>query len=94
MPEALLADSVLPEAPAWVGVPLMVAIPSLLYLTDIPAGGPMPARLGAGDPVAVTVKVPNWPTLKTAVSGLVNTGPGAGKLTVKVKVCPLLPMLF
>jgi hypothetical protein len=56
-----------------------------------PGSGPVLVIAGAGDPVAVTVKLPGVPMVNVAAVPLVNAGAtGAGR-TVSVKVCETGP---
>ena len=74
------------------GVPLRAPV-VVLRLT--PAGSvPDSLNVGAGDPEAVTVKLPAVPTAKVVLFELVKDG-GAVKLTVRVKLCvPFVPTPF
>src|SRR5437762_935141 len=63
-----------PPLPA-AGVPDRVAVPSPLLWNVTPAGGVTGSeRVGAGNPVVVTVKVPADPTVKVAAPPLVMAG--------------------
>ena len=59
-----------------------------------PLGNVSPAAsisVGVGEPIAVTVKLPDEPTVKTALLLLVKTG---AWLTVRVKLCVAVPEEF
>ena len=69
--------------PPVVGVPESVAVPSPLSLNVTPGGSSRTRTIRTwGTPVDVTVKVPAWPTVKVAWSGLVIWH---AWLTVRVK---------
>jgi hypothetical protein len=62
---------VAPEA----GVPLSVAVPFPLSLNVTPLGSvPVSVRLGVGDPVVVTVKIPAVPAVNVVLFALVIAG--------------------
>jgi hypothetical protein len=92
VPTPLLAVKLMgyvPLVPA-AGVPLRTPVAGV---NVTPAGNvPVSANVGAGNPVAVTVKVPAAPTLKVALFALVIIG---ASFTVSVKLCgALLPTLL
>ena len=65
--------------PAVVGVPDSVAVPFPLSVNVTPGGNaPDSYKIGVGNPVVVTVKVPAWPTVKVAESALVNVSSARG----------------
>ena len=73
------------------GVPLKVPVPLPLSVKVTPEGSAAPPRAidGAGDPLVVTVKLPEEPTVKVTVSALVIAGASS---TVKMTLCaPLDP---
>src|SRR5438874_2127417 len=81
---ATMDNEYTPPLPA-AGVPDRVAVPSPLSWNVTPAGGVTDSeRVGAGNPVAVTVKLPADPTVKVAVPALVIAGAWS---TVSVNVC-------
>ena len=62
------------------GVPLSVAVPFWLSVNVTPLGrAPLSLRLGVGEPVAVTVKLPAVPTVKAVLLALVMAG-ASGRL--------------
>ena len=66
------------------GVPEMVAVPLPLSLKVTGFGNdPESLRVGVGEPVVVTVKVPAVPTVKVVLLALVIA---SGGFTVRVKV--------
>src|SRR5437763_6765854 len=73
------------------GVPLKVAVPSVLSTKDSQLGcAPIRVNDGVGVPVAVIVKVPAVPTMNEPVAALVMTGAcgtAGASCTVMVKVC-------
>ena len=73
----------LPDA----GVPLKVAVPFPLFTNVTPLGSaPVSVSVGVGDPVVVTVKLPDvLPTVKVAVFALVIAGAVCAVFTVRVK---------
>jgi hypothetical protein len=75
VPAALVEVSVRGNVPVEVVVPANVAVPFLLSVKVIPDGRvPDTDRLGAGDPVVVTVNVPAEPPCKVTVPLLVIVG--------------------
>jgi hypothetical protein len=90
-PAALVAFTVrrrLPPVPA-AGVPAKVAVPFELAVKLSPVGSaPDSVRLAVGLPVAVTVKVRAWPTVKVTVAAEVMAGVWSTKRT---KVCAVDP---
>jgi len=63
------------NVPDWVGVPLSVAVPLPLSWKLTPLGNvPDWLMLGVGDPVVVTVNVPNAPTVNVVLLALVIAG--------------------
>ena len=74
-PALLVAESVKAKGePAVLGgvppiTPVVVLKPA--HVGSVPA---VTLYVGAGEPVAVTVKLPVWPTVKIAVAALVNAG--------------------
>src|SRR5438105_1858556 len=67
VPTPLWAVTVKLQAPALpeAGVPASVAVPPPLSVNVTPPGNaPLSVRLGSGEPVAVIVKVPTWPSVK------------------------------
>jgi hypothetical protein len=58
------------------GVPEIVAVPSPCSVNVTPAGrvAPLSLSAGAGAPLVVTVKAPDWPTVNLALSALVIAG--------------------
>ena len=74
------------------GVPLMVAVPSLLSLKLSPPGRKIPlTSTGAGDPVVLIVKEPGSPAVKTAVFGELKAG---ALPRVKIKFWVTVPVLL
>src|SRR5438034_7301457 len=73
------------------GVPLRVAVPSVLSTKDSQLGcAPVRVNDGVGVPVAVIVKVPAVPTMNDPVAALVMagaSGTGGASCTVMVNVC-------
>ncbi len=63
------------------GVPLSTPVVAFKVAQ---VGRPVALKVGAGVPVAVTVKLPNWVAVKVVVAALVMTGAWT---TVSVKVC-------
>ena len=54
----------------------------------MPAGSaPLSLNAGAGEPVAITVKLPATPTVNVALEALVILGATGAALTVSVKLC-------
>jgi hypothetical protein len=69
------------------GVPLKLAVPFPLSLKVTPAGRvPVSARDGVGAPVAVTVKLPDPPTVNVVVLAVVIAAVWFSWLTVSVKL--------
>jgi len=64
------------------GVPL--STPVVVFKVTPDGKAPVSLNIGAGKPVAVTVKVPPVPTVNVAIVPLVNTGVAS---TVNVKLC-------
>jgi hypothetical protein len=91
VPTPLLAVKLMgyvPLVPA-AGVPLRTPVAGV---NVTPAGSvPVSPNVGAGNPVAVTVKVPAAPTLKVALFALVIIGAWS---TVSVKLCEVVPELL
>ena len=73
------------------GVPLSVAVPSVLSTNDSQEGcAPSRVRVEVGLPVVVMVKVPAVPTVNDVEASLVMAGAsktGGASWTVMVKVC-------
>ena len=91
VPCLLLAVRVSGYAPAaaFAGVPEVVAVPSLLSANRTPDGSrPVLLILGAGSPVAVTVKVKAAPNAAVSAAALVKTGPPPGGAAVTGKLAP------
>ena len=66
------------------GVPANAAVPSPLSTKVKPAGSaPVSLKTGVGNPVVVTVNVPNVPAVNVVLSALVTA---AAWLTVSVKL--------
>jgi hypothetical protein len=86
---AVMAIGKTPPAPA-PGVPPSTPV---VEFKVTPAGNaPVSLNVGAGNPVAATVKVPNVPTVNVVLFPLVITG---AKFTVRVKFCvAFVPMPF
>jgi hypothetical protein len=71
----------LPDA----GVPLSVAVPFPLFTNVTPLGSvPVSVKVGVGDPVAVTVKLPAAPTVNVVLLALVIAGATCAVFTVRV----------
>jgi hypothetical protein len=71
---ALIVIEYVPPVPA-PGVPLSFAVPFPLSMNVTPLGSaPVSLNDGLGGPAAVTVKVPNAPTVKVTLLALENTG--------------------
>src|SRR4051794_39008436 len=83
---AVMTIGYVPPVPAF-GVPASVAVPSPLSTNVTPPGSAplwlITIEAPVGKPVAVTAKVPAWPTLKVAAAPLVMAG---GWLMVREKV--------
>ena len=63
-------------------VPLIVAVPSVFAVQEMPVGRfPVLVRVGVGEPVVVTVKLKAWPAVAVAAAALVIVSP---LLTVRV----------
>ena len=69
------------------GVPAIVAVPLPLSLKVTGLGNdPDSVRVGVGEPVVVTVKLPAVPTLNVVLLALVIVGEVPPEATVRVKV--------
>lgn len=74
------------------GVPEIVAVPLPLSLKVTPLGRvPVSVRLGVGEPVVVTVKLPALPVVKVVLAALVMAGAVPVEATVSVKLCVTVP---
>ena len=68
-------------------MPLSVAVPLPLLVNVTPLGrAPLSLTVGVGEPVVVTVKLPDWPTVKVVLVPLVMAGAWVAWLTVSVKL--------
>src|SRR5580704_10474072 len=76
----LVAVMVIGKLPLWVGVP--ESTPAAVNVTPV-GRGPVSLKVGAGLPVAVTVKLPAVPWVKVALLPEVMVG---GAFTVRVKL--------
>ena len=66
-------------------VPVRLAVPLPLLAKVTPLGNaPVSVKVGVGAPVAVTRKLPPWPTTKVALLPLVMTGGDVVVVTVNV----------
>ncbi len=92
-PYALVAVSGTAYVPAVVGVPDRVPVPLPLSVKVTPGGRLDQPRLGAGDPLVVTVKLNAVPAVPVALLALVNAG-ASPTTTVMVWVASgLIPLL-
>jgi hypothetical protein len=93
----LLAVNVIGKVPLAVGVPASTPVPGVKVTP--PGRDPVSARVGVGEPAAVTVKVPAVPWVKVVWLAEVMVGALLGALTVSVKlwvafgVTPLLAVM-
>jgi hypothetical protein len=72
VPAVFVAVKLMLKTPATEGVPLNTPVATL---NDTPAGkAPLSVNVGAGEPVAVTVKDPAAPTVNVVLLALVITG--------------------
>ena len=69
-----------------------MAVPSGWGVKVTPAGSVPLVRLrvGVGEPVVVTVKLPGVPLVKVVALALVKAGAAGAGLTVRVKLCVAL----
>ncbi len=82
-PTPLVAVKVIGNEPDWVGVPARTPVPGVKVT---PVGRvPDSARVGVGEPVAVTVNVPAEPSVKVVWLAEVMAGAVPVPLTVRVK---------
>src|ERR1700683_830077 len=83
VPTPLVAVMVMGKVPVAVGVP--DSSPPVLRVTP-PGSGPVSEKVGAGLPVAVTVKLPDTPVVKEVALAEVMVGATPEELTVRVKL--------
>ena len=73
------------------GIPVKVAVPSVLSMKESQLGCvPVKLSVAVGTPVVWTVKVPSVPAVKVVLAGLITAGAcrtGAVFWTVRVKSC-------
>ncbi len=82
VPIPLEAVRVIENTPDWVGVPART--PPAVRVTPV-GRAPVSLKVGAGEPVAVAVRVPALPSVKLVLAVEVMVGALLGPLTFRVK---------